>query len=78
MRLWGIRTDPCPNNPEALGEAFAASGITLHVRIVGNADLIGEYVRRIWRPGLKLIVVTYCETASEQQKAYDAIHRICQ
>ena len=74
----GNQTDPCPNNPEALGEAFAGSGIILHVRIVGKPDIVGEYVRKIWRPGLKLIVASYCETARDQQKAYEEIHNICQ
>ncbi|MCF7945031.1 MAG: uroporphyrinogen decarboxylase family protein [Spirochaetia bacterium] len=73
----GGQTDPDPNVPEKLGEAFADSGIILHVRIVGSPEVIRRELERIWRPGLKLIVATYCETEEEQQEAYQNIHSIC-
>jgi len=73
----GNQTDPSPNNPETLGDAFAGTGITLHVRIVGNSDIVAEYVSRLWRKDLKLVVATYCETMEDQDKAYNKIHRIC-
>jgi hypothetical protein len=74
----GPETDPDPNNPEKLGEVFSGTGITLHVRIVGSAEAVSSYVKKIWRPNLKLIVATYCETPEEQAKAYREIHAICQ
>jgi Uroporphyrinogen decarboxylase (URO-D) len=73
----GAETDPDPNIPEKLGEAFAGTGITLHTRIVGDADTVCENVEKMWRPGLKLIVATYCDSPEEQGKAYRGIHQIC-
>jgi len=73
----GHQTDPSPNNPDDLGETFAGTGITLHVRIVGDSQVVKESVARLWKKDLKLIVATYCETESDQRDAYDLIHRIC-
>lgn len=73
----GAETDPDPNVPEKLGEAFAGTGITLHTRIVGDIDTVFENVKRMWRPGLKLIVATYCDSPEEQENIYKAIHNIC-
>jgi len=70
-------TDPNPNPPEPFAEAFANTGIVVNARIVGGADTIAEVVRRLWRPGMKLIVVTYCQSPDEQAEAYDRIHEIC-
>jgi hypothetical protein len=67
-------TDPCPNPPEAFAEALAGSGIVLNARIVGSAELVHQTVQQLWRPGMKLIVVTYCSPPDEQARAYDAIH----
>ncbi len=73
----GAETDPDPNIPEKLGEAFAGTGITLHTRIVGDVDTVCENVEKLWRPGLKLIVATYCDSSKEQEEAYREIHNIC-
>jgi hypothetical protein len=70
-------TDPNPNPATPFAEAFAGSGVVLNARIVGNTEIIEKTVRELWRPGLKLIVVTYCATPAEQAKAYDLIHEIC-
>ncbi len=72
----GAETDPDPNPGAALGEAFAGSGVTLHVRIVGDAATVLEEVKRIRRPGLKLIVATYCETPEEQAAAVRGIREM--
>lgn len=74
---FGPETDPSPNPPEPFSEAFARTGIVLNARIVGNPDTVEQIVRRLWRPGLKLIVVTYCATPEEQADAYQRIHAIC-
>ena len=71
-------TDPAPNSPEPFGKAFAKTGINLHIRTVGSPDEIADTVKRIWQPGLRLIVCTYCQTAEEQAMVYDRIHEICQ
>lgn len=75
---FGAQTDPNPNQPETIAEAFAGTGIVLNARIVGGVDQVEALVRRLWRPGLKLIVVTYCPTPAEQTEAYRRIHEICE
>ena len=70
-------TDPSPNDPEPFGRAFAGTGKILNLRAVGNADTVADTVRKVWQPGLKLIVNTYCKTPEEQQEAYDRIQEIC-
>ncbi|MBN2313596.1 MAG: hypothetical protein JXM79_06675 [Sedimentisphaerales bacterium] len=70
-------TDPTPNPPEPFVEAFANTGIVVNARIVGRPETIVEIVRRLWTPGMKLIVVTYCQDPDEQAEAYDRIHDIC-
>ena len=70
-------TDPSPNNPVPFGQTFAGTGKILNLRAVGNADTVADTVRKVWQPGLKLIVNTYCKTPEEQQEAYDRIQEIC-
>ena len=70
----GAQTDPSPNNPELLANAFAGSDAVLHVRIVGDAETILRNVGKMNHPGLRLIVTTYCETPAEQESAYKGIH----
>ena len=70
-------TDPDANPTDGFADAFAGTGVVLNARIVGNVDVIGQKVEELWRPGMKMIVVTYCETPQEQAEAYDRIHAIC-
>ena len=70
-------TDPDANPTEGIADAFAGAGVVLNARIVGGVDVIEQKVRELWKPGMKLIVVTYCETPQEQAEAYDRIHAIC-
>ncbi len=70
-------TDPSPNEPERFAEAFANTRIVLNARIVGDADLVVGTVKRLWTRGLKLIVVTYCQSPAEQARVYDRIHEVC-
>ena len=74
---FGGETDPSPNEAEVFGGEFANTGIILNARIVGDLDTIAANVRKLWRPGMKLIVTTYCKSPAEQQRAYDTIHEIC-
>ena len=71
-------TDPDANLPELFSEAYKGTGAILNARIVGNADSVVEQVKKLWRPDMKLIVATYCDTPKEQEKAYEKIHEICQ
>lgn len=68
------QTDPSPNTPEPFGEAFAGSGIILNARAVGPDAL--DTFRRLYREGMKLIAVTYCETAQEQELLYQKLHEL--
>ena len=70
-------TDPSPNPPEPFARAFRNTGIVVNARIVGGPDTVADIVRRLWKPGMKLIVVTYCQTPEEQARTYDQIHEIC-
>ena len=70
-------TDPSPNPPEPFAGAFANTGIVVNARIVGGPETIAESVRRLWKPGMKLIVVTYCRNPDEQAQAYDLVYKIC-
>jgi hypothetical protein len=70
-------TDPTPNPQEPFAEAFTNTGIVVNARIVGGLDTITESVRRLWKPGMKLIVVTFCQNHEEQAEAYDRIYEIC-
>jgi len=70
-------TDPSPNPPEPFARTFANTGIVVNARIVGGPDTVVDIVRRLWMPGMKLIVVTYCRRPEEQAKVYDQIHEIC-
>ncbi len=70
-------TDPgATSNLEAFHQ-FARTGIVLNARIVGNAQTIKKQIKRLWTSGMKLVVVTYCQSPSEQDRAYDIIHQIC-
>lgn len=75
---FSLATDPGANDPEGFADTFAHTGVVLNTRIVGSQELVEEKVRKLWRPGMKLIVVTYCETPAEQEALYDRIHRICE
>lgn len=74
---FGSQTDPSPNTPELFRDLFAHSGIVLNARIVGDSSVVLEQVRRLWTPGMKLIVVTYCQTPEDQRRAYEQIHEFC-
>ena len=70
-------TDPDPNPCKPFAEAFAGTGIVLNARMVGDVDTVTETVSELWKPGMKMIAVTYCETPEEQETAYQRIHEIC-
>ncbi len=71
-----IETDPSPNNPQVFGDAFAGSGIILNARAVGNPENSFAALKQLWRPGQKLIAVTYCKTPEEQEQLYEMLHQL--
>ncbi len=71
-----IETDPMPNHPEVFADEFAGSGIVVNARAVGNVKSSHEALSKLWRPGQKLICVTYCKTPEEQAELYDKLHEM--
>jgi hypothetical protein len=71
------QTDPAYNQCEEFRDALAGTGVVLHARIVGDADEVLARVRRLWKPGLKLIVGTHIQNPAEQHRVYEAIHEWC-
>jgi len=75
---FSAETDPGATNQPELFQKFANSGIVLNARIVGDLETIQKQLSRLWIPGMKMVVVTYCETPEEQEEAYRLIHELCQ
>ena len=71
------QTDPNYNCCEVFRDALVNTGIILHVRIVGNPDEVLARVKRLWVPGLKLLVVTYVQDPRAQQQLYEDLHALC-
>ena len=69
-------TDPEPN-PAKPFNGFFTKDIVLNARIVGDANTVLQKVAQLWQPGMKLIVVTYCDTPEEQAMVYNRIHQMC-
>lgn len=71
------QTDPGYNQCEEFRDTLAGTGVVLHARIVGDAEEVLSRVRRLWKPGLKLIVGTHVQDPTEQHRLYRAIHAHC-
>lgn len=75
---FSFATDPGANPTDGYADTFCGTGVILNARIVGTPDVVEKKVRELWKPGMKLIVVTYCETPEEQEMVYNKIHEICE
>lgn len=73
---FSIQTDPSPNDPSQFADSFAGSGIVLNARAVGDSQTAFEVFKKLWKPGQKLIAVTYCEDPADQAKLYDMLHEL--
>lgn len=71
------QTDPAYNHCEEFRDALAGTGVILHVRIVGDPEEVLSRVKRLWKPGIKLIVATHVQDPQAQQQLYHDIHRLC-
>lgn len=71
------QTDPAYNKCEVFRDALVDTGVVLHARIVGDAEEVLSRVRRLWKPGLKLVVGTHVQNPAEQHQLYHAIHELC-
>ena len=70
-------TDPHPNPIEPFVTALKNSGIVLNARMVGNPEIVKETILKLWNPGIKLLAVTFSQSAEEQKYVYNMIHNIC-
>jgi hypothetical protein len=71
------QTDPDPNTPETFRDAFANTGVIVHARMVGDPNEVLALAKRLWTPGLKLIVVTYGQDPAAQHRLYHDLHTLC-
>jgi hypothetical protein len=71
------QTDPDPNRPEAFRDALAGTGVIVQARVVGDPDQVLDVARRLWAPGMRLIVVTYVPDPAAQRRLYAALHSLC-
>ena len=71
-------TDPAPNPAAPFSETLAGTGIFLNARMVGDSDVVADTTASLWRPGLKLLAVTFSPSPEEQREAYNIIHSVCQ
>jgi hypothetical protein len=70
-------TDPDPNPPEIIRDTFSHTGITVCARMVGDPETVKKTIKLLWKPGIKLIAVTYCKTPEQQKEVYEFIHQYC-
>lgn len=73
---FSLATDPGANPTDGYADTFAGTGVVLNARIVGKPQAVIDKVKQLWKPGMKLIVVTYCETPEEQEWLYNGIMKI--
>jgi len=71
------QTDPAYNQCEEFRDALVGTGVILHVRIVGDSEEVLSRVKRLWKPGIKLIVGTHVQDPKAQHRLYHDIHRLC-
>ena len=67
------QTDPSPNPAGPFG-TFAGSGICVNARMVGAGNEVLRAAGELRKPGMKLIVVTYCGGADEQKALYEQLN----
>ncbi len=74
---FSAQTDPDPNTPEVFRDAFVNTGIVVQARMVGAPAEVLALTKRLWTPGLKLIVVTYVPEPEVQRQLYQDLHALC-
>jgi hypothetical protein len=70
-------TDPAYNECEDFRDAFAGTGVIVHARMVGDPEDVLPRVKRLWTPGMKLIVGTHVQDPQAQHRLYHEIHHLC-
>jgi hypothetical protein len=74
---FSIETDPAPNPATPFADGFINTGIVLNARIVGDTNVVENTIRELWKPGMKLLAVTYSQSPEEQYETYQIIQNIC-
>lgn len=70
-------TDPAYNRCEDFRDAFGGTGVIVHARMVGDPEEVLPRVKRLWAPGMKLIVGTHVRDPRAQHRLYHEIHQLC-
>ncbi len=70
-------TDPHPNPAAPFAEALSGTGIILNARMCGDPETVRTTTESLWKPGMKLIVVTYSQSPEEQKQAYEIVREVC-
>ena len=73
---FSVQTDPNPNLPEPIRDTFTDTNVIINARMVGSEEIVFEKVKQLYKPGMKLIAVTYCKTPDEQKGLYKKIHSL--
>lgn len=71
------QTDPHYNHCEDFRDALVNTGVILHARLVGDPEDVLPRVKRLWKPGLKLIIGTHVQDPTAQRQLYHEIHQLC-
>lgn len=71
-------TDPSHNPATPFVDSLINTGIILNARMVGDTSVVEKTTRELWKPGMRLLAVTYSQSKEEQNEAYRIIHEICQ
>jgi hypothetical protein len=72
------QTDPGATDRLEAYHQLAHTGVVLNARMVGDPETVWKQANRLWVPGMKLILVTYCQTPEEQAEAYHLVHQLSQ
>ncbi len=72
------QTDPGFNDVKTWHDIFAGTGTIVNTRCVGKPEEVLPYFQGMYGTNndMRMIAVTYCETAEEQDRLYDAIHAL--
>ncbi len=72
------QTDPGFNSAKDWHDVFAGTGKILNTRCVGKPEEVLPYFKDMYGTGndMRMIAVTYCETAAEQDALYAALHAL--
>jgi uroporphyrinogen-III decarboxylase len=68
--------DPNPNEPEAVRDALAGTGIHVHVRLTYETEKMIDTVKRLLHPDLKLIVHPGYQDQETSERNYHSLDRL--